>query len=124
MFHNDDPRPEDPAPQALTGVVSMEPGEPLWKRAPRADADGRPFTDFMMIIPKLRLKPQHIIQDTIARIENVLADHAKHVVFADLNLRINVLWVIVRPVPGICWDLPVAINNTVPEALLVAQPSL
>ncbi|HKJ07654.1 MAG TPA: hypothetical protein VKA76_01060 [Gammaproteobacteria bacterium] len=109
--------------RGITSVVPMEPNEPLWKRAPRQDENGKPFSDFMMVIPKLRLKPAHIIQDTVTRIEQVLESYSKHVVFADLNLKINVLWVIVRPVPGICFDLPCAINHHVPEALLVAQPT-
>jgi len=108
----------------LTGSLEITPAEPLFKRAPREDEDGRPLSDFMMIIPKLRTKPQHFIQETIAKIENVLERYSNVVVFADLNLKLNVLWVIVRPSPGICWNLPVEINNQVPEALLVAQPNL
>lgn len=99
------------------------PTEPLYKRAPREDENGRPLADFMMIIPSLRSKPQHLIQETIGKIERVLESYSRHVVFADLNLKLNVLWVIVRPTPGICWDLPVQINHQVPEALLVAQPA-
>ncbi len=104
--------------------LACVPTEPLYRRAPREDEHGRPLSDFMMIIPRLRDKPQHFIQDTIVRIERVLQAHARHVVFADLNLKLNLLWVSVRPVPGICWELPVAINDQVPEALLVAQPAL
>jgi len=100
------------------------PTEPLYKRAPREDENGKPLSDFMMIIPQLRDRPQHFIQETIDKIEKVLEAHSSHVVFADLNLKLNVLWVSVRPTPGICWNLPVEINNQVPEALLVAQPAL
>jgi hypothetical protein len=42
-------------------------------------------------------------------------------VFADMNLRLNVLWVTVRPIPGICLELPAALKTRVPEAMLVAQ---
>ena len=99
------------------------PADPLYKRAPREDEHGKPLSDFMMIIPKLRTKPQHLIQETISRIERVLERHSTTVVFADLNLKLNVLWVVVRPQAGICLNLPAAINNEVPEALLVAQPA-
>jgi len=102
----------------------MLPATPLYKRAPREDEHGRPLSDFMIIIPKLRSRPQHLIQDTIGKIERVLARHANDVVFADLNLKLNVLWVSVRSRPGICWNLPVEINDAVPDALLVAQPAL
>lgn len=98
------------------------PATPLYKRAPREDEKGNPLSDFMMIIPKLRTRPETFIRDTINKIERILAQHDNVVVFADLNLKLNVLWVVVKPLPGICWDLPVEINDAVPEALLVAQP--
>jgi len=107
----------------LPTAPELLPSAPLYKRAPREDEHGKPLSDFMMIIPRLRTRPQHLIQDTVRKIESVLERHANTVVFADLNLRINVLWVIVRPQPGICWNLPVEINEAVPDALLVAQPA-
>ncbi|WJW75123.1 hypothetical protein QVG61_11580 [Thiohalobacter sp. IOR34] len=113
---------ETPKPSALAPSLGLERAEPLFRRAPRCDENGRPLTDFMMVIPKLRNKPPRLIQDTIAKIERILACYAKEVVFADLNLQINVLWVITHARPGICLEIPVAINDAVPEALLVAQP--
>lgn len=110
-------------PHNLPSSLELLPADPLYKRAPREDEEGKPLSDFMMIIPRLRTRPQHLIQETVRRIEQVLARHAGDVVFADLNLKLNVLWVIVRPIPGICWNLPVEINDAVPDALLVAQPA-
>ncbi len=76
----------------------------------------------MMFIPKLRLKPRYLLDETISAIEQALSLYERHVVFADLNLNMNVLWVTVRPVPGICLvELPAAIRARVPEALLVAH---
>ncbi len=105
----------------LPRTLEAGPAEPLYKRLPREDEHGKPLTDFMMIIPKLRTQPQHLVMETIHKIEQVLERYSNIVVFADLNLKLNVLWVIVRPGPGNCWNLPMAINNEVPEALLVAQ---
>jgi hypothetical protein len=51
----------------------------------------------------------------------VLARYGDAVVFADVNLRLNTLWVTVRPIPGICLELPAALKHRVPEALLVAH---
>ena len=99
------------------------PAEPLYKRVPSTDENGRPLSDFMMILPTLRGKSQRFIQEKIQIIETILDDYARHVVFADLNLKLNVLWVIVRPTPGICWELPMKIHHRVPEALLVGQPA-
>lgn len=109
---------------SLPSTLDYAPAAPLYKRAPREDEHGKPLTDFMMIIPKLRTRPQPFIQETISKIESVLGRYANAVVFADLNLKLNVLWVIVRPEHGICLDIPSAINSEVPEALLVAHPRL
>lgn len=75
----------------------------------------------MMLIPKLRSRPTVQVEDTIAAIDQVLTHYERVVVFANLNLRLNLLWVTVRPVPGICLELPTAIKLRVPEALLVGQ---
>lgn len=102
-------------------VAQLDPAEPLWKRVPTRDADGRPFSDFMMLIPRLRSRPRHVMEATIAEIQGVLDHYRRVVVFADLNLKLNVLWVSVRPVPGICLELPAAIKCRVPEAMLIGQ---
>jgi len=82
--------------QSLSRTLEIAPAEPLYKRLPREDEHGKPLADFMMIIPKLRTQPQHLIQETIRKIERVLERHSSIVVFADLNLKLNVLWVNVR----------------------------
>lgn len=105
----------------ITHSVSIEPAEPLWKRAPVSDKYGKPVSDFMMLIPALRSKPSHLVKKTIQDIEIVLHQYKSVVVFADLNMKLNVLWVSVKPVPGICLELPTAIKMRVPDALLVAQ---
>ena len=102
-------------------AAQLDPAEPLWKRVPTRDVDGRPFSDFMMLIPRLRSRPQHAREAAIAEIHGVLEHYRKVVVFADLNLKLNLLWVSVRPVPGICLELPAAIKCRVPEAMLVGQ---
>jgi hypothetical protein len=99
----------------------MEPAEPLWKRVPTRSDDGERLTDFMMIIPGLRSKPEHRIRDTLDRIQLVFDCYHPVVVFAELNLSLNILWVSVRPRPGICLELATALKVKVPEALLVAH---
>lgn len=104
-------------------AATLLPAEPLWRRAPARDMDGSPLSDFMMIIPGLRDQPVRRRRSTIEHIQHVLSCYAPLVVFADLNLKINVLWVTVRPRPGICAELPAAIFAHVPDARLVAyQP--
>ncbi len=110
-------------PYRLPATDTLLPAAPLYRRAPREDEHGRPLSDFMMLIPRLRTRAPHRIAEITGRIESVLARHASDVVFADLNLKLNVLWVVVRPQAGICWNLPVEINDAVPDARLVAQPA-
>ena len=100
---------------------TLSPAEPLWKRAPASDSNGQLLSDFMMLIPKLSKQPNSIKKQKIAALERVFQHYGKAVVFADLNLKLNVLWVTVRPIPGICLELPAAIKHYVPEALMVGQ---
>lgn len=104
-----------------TGNYSVKPNEPLWKRVPVKDEYGQLLSDFMMLIPKLSQQPAHKKRATINAIDHVFKHYGKAIVFADLNLKINVLWVSVRPIPGICLELPAAIKHYVPEALLIAH---
>jgi len=108
-------------PTQLIRDLGLAPAEPLWKRVPTRDHEGRPVSDFMMIIPKLRSKPEHLLRATVEEIHKVLSLYDRVVLFADLNLKLNLLWVSVRPVPGICLELPTAIKLRVPEAMLVGQ---
>lgn len=101
----------------------LMPAEPLWRRAPTHDNAGQPLSDFMMLIPKLSKRPHEQINQTLQRLQKVLNHYQNTVVFVDLNLRLNVLWVSVKPVPGICLELPTAIKSCVPEALLIAHTS-
>lgn len=105
----------------INQLLDLSPAEPLWKRVPLRDDEGRLLSDFMMIIPKLRTKPPEIIKEVVTQIERILLGYEKHIVFADLNLKLNVLWVSVKPIPGICLEMATVINHHVPDAKLVAQ---
>ncbi|MFN3543919.1 MAG: hypothetical protein ACK4UX_03605 [Thiobacillus sp.] len=101
-------------------LSEIEPGTPLWQRAPTRDANGRLLADFMMLIPRLRLRPPQEIERTSRALHAVLSLH-RDVVFADLNLKLNLLWVSLRPNPGAISELVAAIRLRVPEAVLVAH---
>lgn len=101
-------------------VAEVVPGTPLWQRAPTRDASGRLLADFMMLIPRLKQRPPHEIERTSRALHAVLSLH-RDVVFADLNLKLNLLWVSLRPSPGAISELVAAIRLRVPEAVLVAH---
>lgn len=101
----------------------LTPSEPLYKRVPARDASGKSYSDLMMLIPKLSKRSPKEIEDRLTRISQVL-EHYKHVVvFADLNLKINVLWISFVAVPGLTYEISAAIKLHVPEAMLVADQS-
>jgi len=97
----------------------MEPGTPLWQIVPTRGADGRPLADFMMLIPRLNKRPQHIIDLTLINLQQAL-EPCPDVVFVNFNMKLNVLWVSVNCRHGLILELVTAIQNRVPEAMLVA----
>jgi hypothetical protein len=105
---------------STTLTSGAEPCLPLWQLAPTRDHDGIRLTDFMMLIPRLRCRPSAEIERASRDIQAVLALHPE-VVFADLNLKLNLLWVSLRPRSGAISELAAAIRLRVPEALLVAH---
>lgn len=106
----------------VTYGTDLTPATPLWRRVPTRDLEGRRLSDFMMLIPKLRHRPAHQLQATLNKLQEIFEHYADVIVFADLNLKLNVLWVSVKPRPGICLELPALIHAHIPEAKLVAQP--
>ena len=105
----------------LAVSAGLQRGGPLWKRVPARDDDGRLLSDFMMLIPGLGRRSAERVEATVAELHAVLAYYRDFVVFADLNLKLNVLWVSVKPSPGITLELAAAVKQRVPEAMLVAN---
>ena len=99
---------------------ALDPATPLWQRVPTRAADGTLLSDFMLLIPGLRRRPGAEQARILDRLDQVLQVHRHAVVFADCNLKLNLLWVSVRPLPGICRELADALVAAVPEARLIA----
>jgi len=110
--------------QEISFFNGIMPAGPLWKVAPTRDEDGKSFVDFMMIIPKLKKKPQKYIDKTLNDIQMVLSQYSHVVVFANMNMKINCLWVSHKAQPGICQELVSAIRKYVPEATVVGDMTL
>jgi len=96
-------------------------GEPLRLRVPTHDENGRPLSDFMVLIPGLRDKPRHLVDATIQDLHLVLTRFRHAVVFAEFNVRLNLLWVSIKPIQGIRFEITDAIQEQVPEARLVSH---
>ena len=95
--------------------------EPLRKRAPSHDENAKSLSDFMVLVPGLKQKPQNLINRTINEIHLALTQFDHAVVFAELDLRLNLLWVSIRPIHGIRLEIVGAIQERVPEARLVSH---
>lgn len=95
--------------------------EPLWKRVPTRNLSGQPYHDFMMLIPGLRNFELTQLRDIVNKMEAVLKKYEAVIVLADLNLKLNVLWVTVQPQHGLCSEIAALIHHVIPEAKLVAQ---
>ncbi len=100
---------------------AMEPAAPLWQRVPTRDENGELLADFLMLIPRLGKRSKAHISATIAQLERVLHRYGDAIVFADLNLRLNTLWISLRPRCGLCLEIATCIKLHVPEAVLVAE---
>lgn len=95
------------------------PSQPLRLRVPTRDADGGPVSDFMVLIPGMKHWPQTRQRDCASLLQAVLAA-CPEVVFADLNMRLSLLWVSVKAQPGSCGRVAATICEQVPEARLVS----
>lgn len=93
--------------------------EPLYKRAPTLDEKGKPYADFMMLIPRLNKASTPELKHKMAALQAVLVN-CSDVVFADLNMRLNLLWVSIKPRVGLIERIAVDIQQRVPEAKLIS----
>ncbi len=93
--------------------------EPLYKRAPAQDENGKPYADFMMLIPKLNKATMPELKAKMAGLQAVLVNYSE-VVFADLNLKLNILWISFKPKIGLIEQIAVDIQTRVPEAKLIS----
>jgi len=101
-------------------AFSIEVSQPLYQRVPARDENGRPLSDFMVILPGLRECPRNEFNEALARLQAVLVSYTE-VVFVDLNVPLNLLWVSVRPRPGVILELFGAVKMQLPEAKLVGH---
>lgn len=100
-------------------AISLDRYQPLYKRVPKADERGRLLSDFMVLIPGMRDWPRSKLVDAMAGIQSVLGTF-QEVVFADLNLHLNLLWVSVKPEPGIIAKVAARLTHRIPEAKVIS----
>lgn len=104
----------------LPGITPYVVSSPLWQRAPSRDEDGKPFSDFMLLIPGLKQFNEAGIEACLVKIRHSLQPYENIVVYVDLNIKLSCLWISHKPVPGITNDLVQAILLEIPHAKVVA----
>ena len=103
--------------------IDLNPAEPLLKLAPTRDNEGGPVSDILMIIPKLKTRPESYIKDTLANIEFALKQFINEILFANIDMKLNTLWVSFKAVPGVYVNIVSTLKTNVPEAVLVGDMS-
>lgn len=104
----------------VSGTQTLDAHRPLYERVPTRDEYGRSLSDFMLILPGLRDKPKAQFNEALMRLQAILVSF-REVVFVDLNLPLNLLWITVRPRPGVILELFAAVKLNLPEAKLVGH---
>ncbi len=99
----------------------LDAAQPLRFRAPTVDEYGKTLSDFMMIFPGLRNKPRRLIQQTLYDVHAALTCFQHAVVFAEFNIKLNLLWVSIRPLDNIRFEIANAVRLRVPGARLVSH---
>jgi hypothetical protein len=92
---------------------------PLYERVPTLDENGKPYADFMLLIPGLNKVSTTELKTKMASLQAVLVNYSE-VVFADLNMRLNLLWISIKPKAGLIQSITVDIQQYLPEAKLVS----
>lgn len=75
----------------------------------------------MVLMPGLRDKSRIQINHTVQDIHDVLDGFSNAVVFAELVITRNILWISVRPLRGIRVAVTNALREKIPEAKLVSH---
>ena len=95
--------------------------EPLHERVPTHDEEGRALGDFMMLFPGLRDLAEVNLRNKVEILADILSQY-REVVFVDLNVPLNLLWVSIRHKPGLVLELSTYVKSRIPEAKLVGVP--
>lgn len=106
---------------SLKPTLEYSANTPLWSRVPTKDESGQYLGDFMMVITGLKKSSSNHRKLTINSLAQVLAKYSDVVVFADLNMKMSLLWVSIKPVSGMMIEIPTEIIKLVPEAKLVSE---
>jgi hypothetical protein len=107
--------------QELRNAIEMHHRAPLYQRVPTRDELGRPLGDFMMLFPGLRDLAEAHLKETIDTLAAVLGQY-REVVYVDLNVPLNLLWVSLQHRPGLVLEVSSVVKAHLPQAKLIGVP--
>lgn len=95
------------------------PANELWRIVPKRDDKGRYCADFMMLLPGLKKANATRKVQVYGLLQSALDDFGEQILFAEVNLKLNSVWVSVVAKPGLCSEVASVIHEKIPDALLV-----
>lgn len=105
----------------LASSPGFEPGGPLHRRAPTRVTAGQPVSDLMLLLPGLRRGLEPVVSRVTAELGAILGTMGDQVLFAELNLKLGLLWVTVPAEPGLCHQVAQTVRAHLPEVRVVGS---
>ncbi len=105
----------------LAAAPVFGPGGPLHQRAPTRASAGRPVSDLMLLLPGLRGGLEPVVSRVSAELSAILAGFGERVLFAELNLKLGLVWVTVPGEPGLCHEVAQAVRAQLPETRVIGS---
>ena len=106
---------------SLIKTTQIHTAEPLWQRVPTRTEHGELTADFMMLIKRLKQFHQHRQQQIFSQLHQILHGYESVILFAEVNVKLGILWVSHRPRPGLGLEIAALIHHCIPEAKLISQ---
>jgi len=95
--------------------------QPLWQRVPTRTETGERTFDFMVIVKKLNQLDSVKQRFILKKIYPILETYSNVILLADLNLKINLLWVSHLPRPNLSFEIASQIMDAYPPARLISH---
>lgn len=108
-------------PNGVSNRLMVSPADALWRYAPSRDENHSPTSDLMMLLPGLKSASNQVRDVIQNQLQDVLESFDDRILFADLNLRLGILWVTVRSEVGLCAEVINAIRNRIEDARSVSH---
>lgn len=105
----------------LAAAPAFSPGGPLYQRAPTRRSAGRPVSDLMLLLPGLKRGLEPVVSRVTGELTAILATFGEQVLFAELNLKLGLLWVTVPAEPGLCHEVAQRVRAHLPETRVVGS---